>query len=112
MRRGPTCRRLARERAKIAPAKRLKLDLIAQPVGEFERLGEGPFIDREQRRSEHGRIAAREWMLVVSGRKYQDVAVIGVFDGPREGGPARRRLQPRFRHTERKIDDLRAPIVD
>ena len=51
-------------------------------------------------------------MLVVGRRENQHVPVISLLDRPQEGVPPLDRLQLRFRHAKRQVDDLALPAVD
>src|SRR5712691_13247677 len=80
VRRRPARGRLIGERTEIAPAVRQELHLVAQIVGELERVFEKALVHGHERRGEGGGVASRYRVFVVSSRKNKSVLVVGLLD--------------------------------
>ena len=59
---------------------RQEFDLVALLVSELQRIVEEPLVHRQERRREHGRIAAREGMIVMRRRDDQHVFKVSFLD--------------------------------
>src|SRR5207245_8958199 len=96
----------------IAPATRLKLHHIPYVIHKLERVLKNTLIDRNQRRSECGWVAAGQRMIVVSRGKDQHVFVISILNGPQELLSAMGGLQTLLRNPQRQVDHFALPYVD